>query len=137
VRRRVPYSEWTQEEKDARNARRREARAWQNGTPNREPVLLDRAITDHALCAEEGLDPEIFWHPKDRLVANPTIAPVDLLADAQLVAHICHACPVRQLCLDDARRTRSSGVWGGVLINDEGKEHDLIRLHVNENRSAA
>lgn len=135
MRRRVPYSEWTQEERDKRNANRRLARAWQS--PRRQPQPLPRAITDHALCAKEEINTELFWHPKDRLVADPTLTPVELLADAQLVAHICHACPVRQLCLDDARRNYGSGVWGGVLINDEGKEHDLIRLHVNENRSAA
>jgi hypothetical protein len=145
-RRGTPYSDLPEEEKEKsrqasrewRLARKREAaeevafvRGYRTGL---EPQ--SRELLSGALCARRGMPPEMFWHPSDR---KKTTTRLELLFEQRSVARTCHACPVRQACLDDARANRSEGIWGGVLRGDRGQEHDLIALHVlpHLERSAA
>lgn len=69
------------------------------------------AALSGAACA--GTDPEQFF-PDDSL------EPVTARAVATTY---CHACPVREACLQEALRTRSTGVWAGTTT----RQRDALR----------
>jgi WhiB family redox-sensing transcriptional regulator len=75
----------------------------------------------HAACRET--DPEVFFPD-----------PTDLLTIAQATI-ICAACPVRQVCADDAlTRREKHGVWGGLT---ESQRHNLLRARTRAAKAAA
>lgn len=60
---------------------------------------------DQARC--RGVDPAVF-HP-----------PEDDDAQAEIAKAICHACPVREVCLEHALVVREKdGVWGGFTARE-------------------
>lgn len=140
MKRQTPFAEWSDKERERKRERERElyrqrqARAGHLVVVQGEgPGPLGRWI-DHAACADKtlDLDPLIFWPPADR-PERP--GEVQLFLEQRQMARLCGPCPVRDECLDDARRNRFTGTWGGVLRREVKKagvafsEHDLIATH--------
>lgn len=74
-----------------------------------------------------GIDPEDFsWQELSLCgglgAAKPELAEIffsmadkDERIEAQ-AKEICSVCPVREICLEEARRNKESGIWGGRTL---------------------
>jgi hypothetical protein len=141
----TPYSRRTPEQRERatlhKREQRRKAREARGLLPPQPRVMNEPSNTPRlpplgawvarASCAPEDVDPLWFDQPADR-----GLDAAALIDEQRLVALICRGCPVRTECLEEARRNKFTGIWGGVLRNHNhqraGKfsEHDLIaRYH--------
>lgn len=69
---------------------------------------------EEAVCAT--VDPELFF---------PAGISLEAVAQTEKAKQVCRTCPVRDLCLDWALKTRQgSGVWGGL---DEWQRALIVR----------
>jgi hypothetical protein len=74
----------------------------------------------------EGLDPNLFFDSyEESVLSNKVLA-------RQVDKTYCFQCPVMQQCLESGIKSKSTGVWGGVYL-DEGK----VSRKYNQHKSSA
>lgn len=73
-------------------------------------------------CRDEGIDPELFFHPWDEPLAQRRIR-------ANVAISICKVCPVVSECLDWSMKVQEPyGTWGGVSEDDRRRMLRLRRV---------
>ena len=75
-----------------------------------------------ALCANNAVGTDTFFTDERRQAIQPL--------GVRVAKAICHACPVREECLDYAVRNLEIGIWGG-MTTDERRMY-RIRLRSKE-----
>lgn len=85
---------------------------------NREVVALPVPVAENwewqrgAACAQEGVDPELFFNPWD----DPPLVRQRREREA---VQVCRRCPIREACLQWSLDVREPyGVWGGVTEDE-------------------
>ena len=128
------YADLTEERKERSRETSRAWKARKADAENREVQLHSAVLTllpplgrwiDRASCADKNIPAEWFLMPIDR----EDVPAEQLLTEQRKVAHLCGACPVRIDCLNEARRNRFVGTWGGVLRSIGHPEQNLIATH--------
>ena len=77
---------------------------------------------DAPQSACDGLDPNLFFdNYEDSVLGDKSLA-------RMVDKTYCFQCPRLQACLEEGIRTKSSGVWGGVYL-DEGKVSRKFNQH--------
>lgn len=81
---------------------------------------------DGAACAEEGVDPEIFFEIEN---ATDESRMPDTMKLAEALA-LCERCPLIERCFREGVYSRSLGIWGGTTAAERGVKYKLARPEV-------